>query len=402
MRDITTKLHEKILNHESELNSWFLAKSKDLKFPIYSSFDIRDGGYKVAPVDANLYPAGFNNICAADKEFASEKLGEFLNRVEPDVKCIGLLTENHTGNKYYWDNVYTIRELIENAGFNVGVSLTQLESDINEVETASGRVVVVDSFKELNAKVDLWISNNDFSVIDEDLVSQITVKVVPSYKFGWMHRKKIRFFEIYNALVSEVAKIIDVPVGCLDVATMSYDGFDIESEESKELLYTKATPFYSDLVSKMADMGIEAKPNLFLKNNSGTYGLGVMAVSNPEDIRSMSYKQRKKMKATKGGGGVTSVILQEGIPTITRDEDSTAEPVLYMIGPHRIGGFLRTHKKKGPSESLNSPGAVFKKLCISDLHVRKNEIPQENVYGWVAKIGTLACAIELKEMEASN
>lgn len=57
------ELHKKILSRIDPICHWFKGKSIQIRFPIYSSYDVRDAGYKVANVDANIYPAGFNNIC---------------------------------------------------------------------------------------------------------------------------------------------------------------------------------------------------------------------------------------------------------------------------------------------------------------------------------------------------
>ena len=88
------------------------------------------------------------------------------------------------------------------------------------------------------------------------------------------------------------------------------------------------------------------------------------------------------------------MIIQEGIPSVLKKDEATAEPVLYMIGDELAGGFLRTHEKKNSYQSLNSPGAVYKRLCLSDLKVRAEGCVPENVYGWLAKIGLLAITQE--------
>ena len=106
------------------------------------------------------------------------------------------------------------------------------------------------------------------------------------------------------------------------------------------------------------------------------------------------------MKATKGGGGVEEVIIQEGVPSAIHSEGATAEPVMYMIGCELAGGFLRTHGKKGRDESLNSPGAVYRRLCIADLQVDPEGKQLENVYGWVAKLGMMAISLEGQQMNA--
>jgi glutamate--cysteine ligase len=65
-----------------------------------------------------------------------------------------------------------------------------------------------------------------------------------------------------------------------------------------------------------------------------------------------------------------------------------------MVGSQLAGGFLRTHSQKGPSESLNSPGAVYKRLCVADLNINVEGCPMENVYGWMARLAALAAARE--------
>lgn len=106
------------------------------------------------------------------------------------------------------------------------------------------------------------------------------------------------------------------------------------------------------------------------------------------------------MKAAKGGGGISQVVIQEGIPTQVRDGDGqVSEPAIYMIGCQLAGGFLRTHSQKSETDSLNSPGAVFKRLCVSDLKIKLEGCPQENAYGWVARLAFLAVAQEAKEAQ---
>lgn len=49
-------LHKQTLANMNEICAWFSAKTASLSYPIYSSYDIRDSGYKVTNVDANIFP----------------------------------------------------------------------------------------------------------------------------------------------------------------------------------------------------------------------------------------------------------------------------------------------------------------------------------------------------------
>jgi glutamate--cysteine ligase len=129
--------------------------------------------------------------------------------------------------------------------------------------------------------------------------------------------------------------------------------------------------------------------------------MGVAKVSSAEEILSWNSKSRKKMRAAKGGRQVNSVILQEGIPTRYVQNNEYAEPCIYLVGCELVGGFLRTHSQKDAEDNLNSPGAVFKKLCMADLVHDQSDCPMENVYGWVAKLGAMAIANEAKKLGVS-
>ena len=50
-----------LVNSRDQLESWWYAQSKLITLP-YASVDVRDADFKVAPIDTNLFPAGFNNL----------------------------------------------------------------------------------------------------------------------------------------------------------------------------------------------------------------------------------------------------------------------------------------------------------------------------------------------------
>jgi glutamate--cysteine ligase len=398
------ELHKKILNQMEPICHWFKQKSLNLRFPIYSSYDIRDAGYKVSNVDANIFPAGFNNICPTDKESAIEIMNAYLKASYGDrLKKIVLVTEEHTNNPYYWDNVYTIKHLLESTGKEIRVAFPKQLTENLFLKSANGFEIIVESglgsdpvFSEF--KPDLIINNNDFSNAHEEWVKTIVVPQNPPRELGWYQRKKSNYFKYYNQLVSEFADVAGVDPMLFSVKTEYFQNFDINEEASKKKLAEIVDQTILNLKNEYEKRGWLQKPFVFVKNNAGTYGLAVIKVESGSDVLEWSYKSRKKMKAAKGGRDVEEVIIQEGIPSIVEKEGVVAEPVIYMIGSSLAGGFLRTHSEKSSTESLNSPGAVYKRLCVSDLEIRPDGCPMENVYGWTSKLGALAITMEAKEL----
>jgi glutamate--cysteine ligase len=400
-------IHRQIVRNIGKVQDWFHEARQSVDVPFYSSYDIRDSGYKVTNVDANIYPAGFNNICRVDREHAGPIVAKYMERHYPaGIRRILILTEEHTNNPYYWDNVASLAAIIRSADIEVKLAVPRQRGEpVFTMKSASGLDVEVHTAGINEGKIsvvgfepDLVISNNDFSEFYEELGAQFITPMNPPRELGWYQRKKSTYFKHYNALCTEFAEVIEVDPWLLTVETELFENFDISDEASREALAVRVEAMLVRIRERYQREGIAQEPFVFVKNNAGTYGLAVMRIGSGDEVRALNYKTRKKMKAAKGGRDVEEVIIQEGVASIVQADGVTAEPTIYMIGCQLAGGFLRSHQEKDPTESLNSPGAVYKRLCVSDLDVSVEGHPLENVYGWVAKLGVLAIGREAAEM----
>src|SRR5690606_29471507 len=81
----------------------------------------RNSGYKIAPVDTNLFPAGFNNLNPAFEATCIQSLQLALDRMGGKIDRILLIPEHHTRNLFYLENVHVLQSLIEKAGFEVRI-----------------------------------------------------------------------------------------------------------------------------------------------------------------------------------------------------------------------------------------------------------------------------------------
>lgn len=402
-----SEIHNSICRNYSSIYKWFSEKTKLLEYPIYSSYDIRDADFKISNVDANVYPAGFNNICPTDKETAVELFKKYIHvHYGTGIKKILIITEEHTKNPYYVENVVAIKNLLEAGDFQVHAAFPKEVPAPFELTSVTGHKLMIQSgyenstfFKEFNP--DLVISNNDFSLSLEEWGAQSSKPMNPPRELGWYQREKSRYFENYNSLVREFAQIGEFDPFLLQVKTEKFAHFEINNDASLNELAARVDTFLADLKNTYKNNGITMDPFCFVKNNAGTYGLGVTRVGSGQEVKEWTYNSRKKMKAAKGGREIQEVIIQEGIPSIISTDGATSEPVIYMVGCELAGGFMRTHADKSSTESLNSPGAVYKKLCVTDLQDDRTTCPRENVYGWSAKIGLLAIGMEAQQMGVS-
>lgn len=404
---IRTQIHERILARCEVLSDWLKTQAKSLFVPIYSSYDIRDSGDKIVNVDANIFPAGFNNICPVDKDTAGAKVQRYLNtHYGSAIRKILILAEEHTNNLYYWENIFTLQNLIQSAGYETRIAMPRQFDQPLRIETHEKHEVQVWPATRVAGGVaigdfapDLIVSNNDFSEPYIDWSEGLTTPMNPPRELGWYQRKKDRYFTHYNRLAGEFAEHLGLDPWHFQLETRRFDHFDVAEDESSKNLADFVDQMISDLHKRYQALGIDRKPYVFVKNNSGTYGLAVVQVNSGDDVRHWNYKTRKKMKAAKGGRDVHEVIVQEGIHSVVKSDSQTAEPVIYMIGTDLAGGFLRTHGEKGPTESLNSPGAVYRRMCVSDLVLNQRGCPMENVYGWSAILGALAIGLEAQDLQ---
>lgn len=403
---IQEQIHNLICKNKAKVDTWFSAQRSQVQLPFYTSVDVRDSGFKIVSVDANIYPAGFNNICPTDKEEAPGIVKNYIQHTYgARVQKIAILAEEHSKNAFYWENMRWILQMVKAAGFEVRVCFPQDLASEMSFEASSGEKITVSPFKKEAGHLigldgfqpDLIISNNDFSNAYEQWAQDLKIPINPPRELGWHQRKKSQHFKFYNQLASEFAGILGLDPWMFTVQTEVYSNFNVNDLDSRNDLALETEKMLQRISDKYKALNLNAKPTVFIKNNSGTYGLGVMSVQSGDDVRQMNSKTRGKMNAAKGGKEVTEVILQEGVPTKLVTGNEVAEPVIYIIGCELAGGFFRTHTQKGPEDSLNSPGAVFKRMCVSDLKVDMGGCPIENVYGWIARLSSLAIGLEAKE-----
>ena len=96
--------------------------------PIYGSVDIRDSGYKVGVVDANFFPAGFNNIEESEIISIVELFKQHIESNHSGVNHVHIYPESHTRNLAYVENLITIKKILIKAGYEVTVGSPELES----------------------------------------------------------------------------------------------------------------------------------------------------------------------------------------------------------------------------------------------------------------------------------
>lgn len=377
-----------IQRQQGRIHQWLLSHEK-LYTPFYTSVDIRDAGFKIAVVDTNLFPSGFNNLCEhglADAQTFIKKA--ILTRV-PKASRILIVTEEHTRNISYSENVHILQEIITKAGFGT-------------------KIATLKEIKQDEAGFDMIIMNNDLSAGIPEELKQIKIPIFPSIHAGWHARLKSEHFRRANALIKEFAHIVGLDPWQFSCLYEVVDHVDINNESDRQRLYQAGVKLFEEIQNKYQQHGIDSKPFVFIKSDSGTYGLGVVPIEDPGQILELNRKKRNDLVYGKGAQNITHFLLQEGVPTIHRIEGHPCEVCIYQIDNNFVGGFYRYHETKGSRENLNSPGGMaFQKMCPhldkygKDCGLEHN-LNIFDIYRILGRIAGAAAGQEIKELDSRS
>jgi len=411
-----------IQRQQEKIHQWLLSREK-IYTPFYTSVDIRDAGFKIAVVDTNLFPAGFNNLCEhglTDAETLIKKA--ILTRV-PDATNILIVAEEHTRNTWYLENVRILQEIIIKAGFNAKIatffthdqSLCELGSGAVDLETATGQMVKVYCFKRVLEKIrqndadfDLIIMNNDLSAGIPEELKAINIPIFPSIYAGWHARLKSKHFYHTNALMTEFANIVGLDPWQFSCLYEVVNDVNVNTETDQKRLYGAAVKLFEDIKRKYHEHHVDSKPFIFIKADSGTYGMGVVPIEDPAQILELNRKKRNDLLRGKDAQAITHFLLQEGVPTIHRIEENPCEACLYQIDNNFVGGFYRYHTNKNSRENLNSPGGMsFQKMCPhldkygKDCGIEHN-LNIFDIYRILGRIAGIAAGEEIMNLETKG
>jgi glutamate--cysteine ligase len=380
--------------------------------PFYSSVDLRNAGYKIAPVDTNLFPAGFNNLNPASRPLCVQAVQAALERSCPTASRVLLVPENHTRNPWYFESLAALVENIAAAGYRVAVgSLTLAPGARQAIEAPSGRRVELAGLERDGDRVAVGdfrpcavILNNDLSAGRPPILEGLAQPVLPPVALGWSDRRKTEHFRVYREVAAEFAQHVGMDPWLIDPLFRECGEIDFMKRSGEECLARNVEALLDDIRAKYQAYGIARDPFVIVKADAGTYGMGVMSVTSANQVRALNRNDRKKMAATKEGRDVTGVIIQEGVPSseTVGDAAAVAEPVVYMIDRFVVGGFYRVHAQRGPQENLNAPGARFEPLAFAEpCNQPDSSLPADDcanrfyAYGVVARLALVAAAREV-------
>ncbi len=404
-----------LLQNQAGIERWFRAQWQQTPAPFYCSVDLRNAGFKLAPVDTNLFPAGFNNLNPAFMSLAVQAVQAALERICPSAGGVLIIPENHTRNLFYFESLAALVEILTKAGLRVRLgSLLPEVTAPKIIELPSGRHVTLEPLTRRDNKITVAdfepcfvLLNNDLSGGLPTMLKDLDQPVVPSLSLGWWKRLKSIHFTHYHQITNEFAKLVHLDPWLIDPAFRKCGKIDFDKRSGEECLTNYVEEVLAEVRVKYREYQIDQEPFVIVKADAGTYGMAIMSVKSAEEVRTLNRKQRTKMARAKEGQAVNDVMVQEGVYTFETwgAKNAVAEPVVYMIDHFVIGGFYRVHTERRADENLNAPGMHFEPLAFAAPcgYPDPRQAPDANpnrfyAYGVIARLALLAAARESKEV----
>jgi glutamate--cysteine ligase len=407
------ELEQRMLESMPAIERWFRLEWMEHTPPFYTSVDLRNAGFKLAPVDTNLYPGGFNNLTDEMLPLAVQAAMAAIEKICPEAKNLLLIPEKHTRNTFYLSNVARLVQIFTAAGLNVRLgTLDDTITEPTDLALADGSTLTLEPLVRDKRRLGLKhfdpctiLLNNDLSAgIPEVLEGLHEQYLLPPLHAGWAVRRKSQHFESYEEVAKKFAKLLGMDPWLINPMYSVCDEVNFQEGTGAECLESQVDALLNKIRRKYKEYGINEKPFAIVKADNGTYGMGIMTVRDAKEVVELNRRTRNKMSVVKDGQEVNRVIIQEGVPTYERINDAVAEPVVYMIDRYVVGGFYRVHADRGIDENLNAPGSSFEPLAFAE----PTQLPRPGVkpgasapnrfymYGVIGRLAMLAASYELE------
>ncbi|MFM9879788.1 MAG: glutamate--cysteine ligase [Burkholderiaceae bacterium] len=412
------ELEQRVLDSMPAIERWFRLEWMEHTPPFYTAVDIRNAGFKLAPVDTNLYPGGWNNLTPEMLPLAVQAAMAAIEKICPEARNLLVIPENHPRNTFYLASVLQLKRIFHMAGLNVRIG--SISPDIKQPTTIAlptGESITLEPVIRTKNRLGLKnfdpctiLLNNDLSAgtpgILEDIHEQY---LLPPVHAGWTVRRKSKHFQTYDEIAKRFGKVLGVDPWLINPMFSKCGQVDFAAEDGLDGLTSNVDALLTKIRKKYKEYGINEKPFVVVKADDGTTdsaqagacGMGIMTVRDAKDLQSLA---RQTPAAGKGKPAQCEVIIQEGVLTNERINDAVAEPVVYLMDRYVVGGFYRIHADRGNDESLSAPGSRFVPLAFAE----STRLPQPGVppgasapnrfymYGVVARLAMLAASYELE------
>ncbi len=412
------ELEQRILDSTPAIERWFRLEWMEHTPPFYCAVDVRNAGFKLAPVDTNLFPDGWNNLTPEMLPLAVQAAMAAIEKICPEARNLLVVLENDTLSSFYLANILQLKRIFHQAGLNVRFgSLDAAIKTPTQLKLNTGEAITLEPLVRTDRRLGLKdfdpctiLLNNDLAAGIPGMLEDVNEQyLLPPLHASSSVRSKATHLKAYEEVAKRFGKLIGVDSWLINPMFVHCGKVNMALTKDFENLKVQADGLLVKIRRKYKEYGIHEKPFVLLKCDSGsgegTGGMGILTVRDVKDLdvwaaNNINNKGDKKQTSHR----VMDIIIQEGVQTNERVNAAVAEPVVYMMDRYVVGGFYRIHADRGMDENLNAPGASYVPLALAESGKlpQPGEIPGASspnrfyMYGVIARLAMLAASYELE------
>jgi glutamate--cysteine ligase len=406
-------LEKTLLDATPSIERWFRLEWQEHTPPFYASVDLRNAGFKLAPVDTNLFPASIHLLSDDTLPLAVQAAMAAIDKYCADARHLLLIPQEPLLEAGALRNLVRLASVLRQTGLEVRFG--SLEASLRAPKPLAlddGTTVLLEPIIRQGKRIGLHnfdpcaiLLNNDLSGGLPPLMQGLAGQVLlPPLHAGWSVRRTSRHFTAYQEVSKRFAKAFGLDPWSLHPAFVACQVHPENAAKGVAQVQEAIDHVLKQMRAKYKEYGIPSAPFVIVKSNTGTRGRGVVSVKDAADFLQQSPALLAQLQATQATGTVLELMVQEGVPTVETVDAAAAEPVVYTLDRYVVGGFYRLNAQRGRDENLNAPGMRFKPLpfassCNTPDCLAQAKTNRFNAYGVVARLALLAASIELERTD---
>ncbi|MER2542310.1 MAG: glutamate--cysteine ligase, partial [Candidatus Accumulibacter phosphatis] len=302
------EIERRFLDAMPEIERWLRGQWQEHTPPFYGSVDLRNAGFKLAPVDMNLFPGGFNNLDATFLPLCVQAAMAAIDRICPDARRLLLIPEKHTRNLFYLQNVAQLAAILRLTGLDVRLGSWSPEIDRpTPVALPDGSSLLLEPLLRSRSRLGLEgfdpcaiLLNNDLSAGIPPILQNLDGQfVLPPLHAGWALRRKSNHFAAYDEVAGDFARLVGIDPWRINPYFSVCSSVNFHERQGEDCLAANVDAVLGLIREKYQQYGIEETPYVVVKADAGTYGMGVMTVKDAAQVTGLNRRQRNKMSVIK-------------------------------------------------------------------------------------------------------
>ncbi|CAD5375106.1 Glutamate--cysteine ligase, divergent, of Alpha-and Beta-proteobacteria type [Rubrivivax sp. A210] len=406
------ELEARILESMPAIERWFRLEWMEHTPPFYTSVDLRNAGFKLAPVATDLFPGAFNHLTPEMLPLAVQAAMAAIEKICPEARNLLLVPGNAVRSSFYLQNLQRLVQVFNQAGLNVRLGSMDPEvTAATPLALPDGGELVLEPLLRTRGRLGLKDFDPCTILLNNDLAGGVPrvlqhlheQYLLPPLHAGFAVRRKSRHFRSYEEVAKKFAKLLGMDPWLINPLHGPGGRVDAAGSDPLDALRANVEALFTKVRRKYKEYGINERPYVLVKADAGSDSSALALLRDLRDLDTLVPRLREQLAGT-GVEGEVDVVVQEGVATFERIHEAVAEPVVYMIDRYVVGGFYRVHANRGADEALDHAGSSFVPLAFAESSQlpRRGQRPGASapnrfyMYGVVARLAMLAAAYELE------